>query len=148
MAVRIQEIFGLRQTPRVAGGRVPVVMHLLAPNMRPQQITTDLESFWRTHLRRSPQRPSPPLPETRLARRPAHGGAGAAAENAIARIAIEDEVVYRLISPALSTNRHTQLRSWAAPCAAIAHRRASPECPGETRLQDLKIGRLTSALCR
>jgi ATP-dependent helicase HrpB len=48
MAVRIQEIFGLRQTPRVAAGRVPVVMHLLAPNMRPQQITTDLESFWRT----------------------------------------------------------------------------------------------------
>jgi ATP-dependent helicase HrpB len=48
MAVRIQEIFGLRQTPRIAGGRVSVVMHLLAPNMRPQQITTDLESFWRT----------------------------------------------------------------------------------------------------
>jgi ATP-dependent helicase HrpB len=48
MAVRIQEIFGLRQTPRVAVGRVLVVMHLLAPNMRPQQITTDLESFWRT----------------------------------------------------------------------------------------------------
>ena len=48
MAVRIQEIFGLRQTPRIAGGRVPVVMHLLAPNMRPQQITSDLESFWRT----------------------------------------------------------------------------------------------------
>jgi ATP-dependent helicase HrpB len=48
MAVRIQEIFGLRQTPRIAGGRVAVVMHLLAPNMRPQQITADLESFWRT----------------------------------------------------------------------------------------------------
>ena len=31
----------------LAGGRVPVVMHLLAPNMRPQQVTTDLESFWR-----------------------------------------------------------------------------------------------------
>jgi ATP-dependent helicase HrpB len=48
MAVRIQEIFGLRQTPRVAAGSVRVVMHLLAPNMRPQQVTTDLESFWRT----------------------------------------------------------------------------------------------------
>ncbi len=48
MAVRIQEIFGLRATPHVAGGRVPVVMHLLAPNMRPQQVTTDLESFWRS----------------------------------------------------------------------------------------------------
>ena len=48
LAVRIQEVFGLKQTPRVAGGRIPVVMHLLAPNMRPQQVTTDLESFWRT----------------------------------------------------------------------------------------------------
>jgi len=48
LAVRIQEVFGMKQTPRVAGGRVPVVMHLLAPNMRPQQVTADLESFWRT----------------------------------------------------------------------------------------------------
>jgi ATP-dependent helicase HrpB len=47
LAVRIQEVFGMKETPRVAGGRVPVVMHLLAPNMRPQQVTTDLESFWR-----------------------------------------------------------------------------------------------------
>jgi ATP-dependent helicase HrpB len=46
LAVRIQEVFGLRQTPRIAGGRIPVVMHLLAPNMRTQQITDDLESFW------------------------------------------------------------------------------------------------------
>jgi ATP-dependent helicase HrpB len=47
LAVRIQDVFGMRETPRVAGGRVPVVMHLLAPNMRPHQITTDLKSFWR-----------------------------------------------------------------------------------------------------
>jgi ATP-dependent helicase HrpB len=47
LAVRIQEVFGMRETPRVAAGRVPVVMHLLAPNMRPQQVTTDLGSFWR-----------------------------------------------------------------------------------------------------
>lgn len=46
LAVRIQEIFGLRQTPRVAGGRVPVLLHLLAPNHRPQQVTQDLASFW------------------------------------------------------------------------------------------------------
>ena len=43
MAVRIQEVFGLRETPRIAGGCVPV---LLAPNMRPQQVTDDLQSFW------------------------------------------------------------------------------------------------------
>lgn len=46
LAVRIQEVFGLKETPRVAGGRVRVLMHLLAPNMRPQQVTEDLESFW------------------------------------------------------------------------------------------------------
>lgn len=46
LAVRIQEVFGLKETPRIAGGRVPVLMHLLAPNMRPQQITGDLSSFW------------------------------------------------------------------------------------------------------
>ena len=47
LAVRIQELFGLRDTPAVAGGRVPVVLHLLAPNHRPQQVTRDLQSFWR-----------------------------------------------------------------------------------------------------
>ncbi len=46
LAVRIQEVFGLRETPRVARGRVAVLMHLLAPNMRPQQVTDDLASFW------------------------------------------------------------------------------------------------------
>jgi ATP-dependent helicase HrpB len=46
LAVRIQEVFGLRETPRVAGGRVPVLLHLLAPNYRPQQVTDDLASFW------------------------------------------------------------------------------------------------------
>jgi len=48
LAVRIQEVFGLAETPRLAGGRVPVVLHLLAPNFRPQQVTQDLASFWRT----------------------------------------------------------------------------------------------------
>jgi ATP-dependent helicase HrpB len=46
LAVRIQELFGLRDTPRVAGGRVRVLLHLLAPNYRPQQVTDDLASFW------------------------------------------------------------------------------------------------------
>jgi ATP-dependent RNA helicase HrpB len=46
MAARIQEMFGLHDTPRVAGGRVRVVLHLLAPNHRPQQVTDDLASFW------------------------------------------------------------------------------------------------------
>jgi ATP-dependent helicase HrpB len=46
LAVRIQELFGLAETPRVAGGHVRVLLHLLAPNHRPQQVTDDLASFW------------------------------------------------------------------------------------------------------
>jgi ATP-dependent helicase HrpB len=48
LAVRIQEVFGMLETPRVAGGRVSVLMHLLAPNMRVAQVTEDLASFWRS----------------------------------------------------------------------------------------------------
>jgi ATP-dependent helicase HrpB len=46
LAVRIQEMFGVRETPTVGGGSVPVLLHLLGPNYRPQQITADLASFW------------------------------------------------------------------------------------------------------
>ena len=48
VAARIQEMFGLAATPRLGGGRVPLVLALLAPNQRPVQITDDLASFWRT----------------------------------------------------------------------------------------------------
>ena len=48
VAARIQELFGLASTPRLAGGRVPLVVELLAPNQRPVQVTDDLASFWRT----------------------------------------------------------------------------------------------------
>jgi ATP-dependent helicase HrpB len=47
LAVRIQELFGMNETPRIAGGRQPVLLHLLAPNYRVQQITPDLASFWK-----------------------------------------------------------------------------------------------------
>ena len=47
LAVRLQELFGLTDTPRLAGGRVPVVVHLLSPAQRPVQVTTDLANFWR-----------------------------------------------------------------------------------------------------
>lgn len=46
IASRLQDFFGMRETPRVARGRVPVVVHLLAPNQRPVQMTTDLAGFW------------------------------------------------------------------------------------------------------
>jgi ATP-dependent helicase HrpB len=48
MAVKLQELFGLADTPRVADGRVPVLLHLLSPARRPIQITRDLRSFWNT----------------------------------------------------------------------------------------------------
>ncbi len=46
MESRLQDFFGLKETPRVGGGKVPVVLHLLAPNQRPVQTTTDLAGFW------------------------------------------------------------------------------------------------------
>lgn len=46
LAVRIQEIFGWLDTPRIAKGRIPLLLQLLAPNHRPQQVTQDLRSFW------------------------------------------------------------------------------------------------------
>jgi ATP-dependent helicase HrpB len=46
LAVKLQELFGLAETPRIAEGRVPLVLHLLSPAGRPLQVTTDLRSFW------------------------------------------------------------------------------------------------------
>ena len=48
LAARVQDLFGLREVPRVAGGSVAVLVHLLAPSGRAVQVTSDLESFWRT----------------------------------------------------------------------------------------------------
>ena len=47
LAVRLQEVFGWTETPRIGGGRLPVTLRLLSPARRPVQITTDLASFWR-----------------------------------------------------------------------------------------------------
>jgi ATP-dependent helicase HrpB len=46
LASRLQDFFGMKETPRVARGAVPLVLHLLAPNQRPVQTTTDLAGFW------------------------------------------------------------------------------------------------------
>jgi ATP-dependent helicase HrpB len=48
LAVRLQELFGLLDTPRIANGRVPILLHLLSPGYKPMQITSDLRSFWKT----------------------------------------------------------------------------------------------------
>ena len=47
MEVKIQELFGWKATPRIAAGKVAIQLHLLGPNHRPQQITEDLENFWK-----------------------------------------------------------------------------------------------------
>lgn len=84
LAVRIQELFGLRTTPRIAAGRVAVLLHLLAPNYRPQQVTDDLASFWantypqvRKDLRRYPKHawPEDPLAAPPQRRPPRKGRA-------------------------------------------------------------------------
>src|SRR5579875_22992 len=46
LAVKLQELFGLAETPRIANGRVPVTLHLLSPAGRPIQVTQDLRGFW------------------------------------------------------------------------------------------------------
>ncbi|MEX5507489.1 ATP-dependent helicase HrpB [Pseudomonas putida] len=48
LAVRLQELFGLADTPRIANGRLQVKLHLLSPARRPVQVTQDLANFWRT----------------------------------------------------------------------------------------------------
>jgi ATP-dependent helicase HrpB len=46
LAVKLQELFGLADTPRIADGRVPLTLHLLSPGGKPLQVTQDLRSFW------------------------------------------------------------------------------------------------------
>lgn len=46
VSVRLQEVFGLQQTPMVGGGKVPITLQLLSPAQRPVQVTRDLTSFW------------------------------------------------------------------------------------------------------
>ncbi len=70
VASRMADFFGMRDTPRIAGGRLPLVVHLLAPNQRPVQITSDLAGFWERHwprirrelARRYPRHPWPEDP--------------------------------------------------------------------------------------
>ena len=44
---KIQDLYGMQETPRIAAGRIPLIIHILAPSMRPVQVTKDLKSFWK-----------------------------------------------------------------------------------------------------
>src|SRR5204863_3939095 len=76
---RLQDFFGMAQGPTIAGGKVPLVLHLLAPNQRAVQVTTDLAGFWARHYpaiarelrRRYPRHSWPDDPRT--AKPPAAG---------------------------------------------------------------------------
>ncbi|HVL71638.1 MAG TPA: ATP-dependent helicase HrpB [Beijerinckiaceae bacterium] len=75
LAVRVQELFGLDRHPTLAGGRVPLVLHLLSPAQRPIQITKDLPGFWRgswaaVRADMRGQYPKHPWPEEPLAAAP------------------------------------------------------------------------------
>jgi ATP-dependent helicase HrpB len=52
IAMRIQELYDVAQTPKIALGRVPVLVHILTPGMKPVQVTQDLANFWREHYPR------------------------------------------------------------------------------------------------
>jgi ATP-dependent helicase HrpB len=52
ISLRIQELYDVTQTPKIALGRVPVLVHILTPGMKPIQITQDLASFWHEHYPR------------------------------------------------------------------------------------------------
>jgi ATP-dependent helicase HrpB len=49
IALRIQQLYGVKTTPGIAMGRVPILVHILAPSQRPVQITQDMAGFWRDH---------------------------------------------------------------------------------------------------
>jgi ATP-dependent helicase HrpB len=46
LSVRLQEVFGMADTPKLNDGKIPIVMHLLSPGFKPVQVTRDLKSFW------------------------------------------------------------------------------------------------------
>ena len=55
LSARIQDLYGMSETPRIAKGRTPLLIHILAPSQRPVQITQDLAGFWRDHYPRVKQ---------------------------------------------------------------------------------------------
>lgn len=75
LSVKIQELFGLEETPRIARGKIPLTLHLLSPSQRPIQITKDIVGFWdRTYIEvkkelagRYPRHPWPDNPRTAIA---------------------------------------------------------------------------------
>jgi ATP-dependent helicase HrpB len=77
LAVKLQELFGLAETPRICEGRVPLVLHLLSPAGRPLQVTRDLRGFWdrtwpEVRKEMKGRYPKHPWPEDPWSARPTH----------------------------------------------------------------------------
>ena len=78
LATKLQSVFGWRQSPKIADGRIPVVLHLLSPAQRPLAVTADLASFWTNaypEVRKDMRGryPKHPWPEDPLTASPAEG---------------------------------------------------------------------------
>jgi ATP-dependent helicase HrpB len=78
LSVKVQELFGLSETPRIGGGTAPLLIKLLSPAQRPVQVTRDLASFWRSgyaEVRRElkGRYPRHDWPEDPLLARPSRG---------------------------------------------------------------------------
>ena len=67
ISLRIQELYDVNQTPKIALGRVPVTVHILTPGMKPIQVTQDLASFWREHYPENQIRAGAEISETSVA---------------------------------------------------------------------------------
>jgi ATP-dependent helicase HrpB len=72
---RLQDFLGMREGPRVAEGQVPLTLHLLAPNKRAVQVTSDLAGFWRIHYPQVRKELSRRYPKHRWPEDPLSGGA-------------------------------------------------------------------------
>jgi ATP-dependent helicase HrpB len=93
LAVRLQELFGVADTPRVAGGRVALTLHLLSPAHRPVQVTRDLAGFWRSSyfdVRKDLRGATPAPVARRPARRRAHARARSPAAEGAPRARTRD----------------------------------------------------------
>ena len=75
LAVKLQELFGLADTPRIVDGRVALTLHLLSPGGKPLQVTRDLRGFWERTYPEVRKEMKGPLSETSLARRSLERGA-------------------------------------------------------------------------
>ena len=76
-SVKLQELFGLAESPTIGAARVPVTFHLLAPNARPVQTTRDLRSFWERTYPEVRKELARPLSEASVAGRSVDGAADA-----------------------------------------------------------------------